>query len=248
MYRSGRRGSGAGTDELKQLKSASSGSFPNTYLMQNKELIKEINTNVNGPYDGFIFCDIETTGLDPYGGHILEIGFAKYNPNLELDDVFSTVVLTPDSMRFIASQWDKNDYAYRMHDKSGLLEELDSLGEPYDMCDTDIPVVFDKIKNWLMMHDIMVDGVSPPLCGSSVHFDRAWLAAHMPVILERFSYRNIDVSGLRELLRVTHPELMREIEKSLNPRNEHRVMPDIFDSVDLLKAIRDKAFPLPLGG
>jgi len=45
------------------------------------------------------------------------------------------------------------------------------------------------------------DAVESPMCGSSVHFDRSFLAA-VPHLVNVFSYRNIDISTIKELLKL----------------------------------------------
>lgn len=197
--------------------------------------VEQMEKEMAERFDGFILVDIETTGLIPSQGYILEVGMAHYNSKLEMQNVFSSLVLNKESLEFIQSKWDRGDFAYLMHDKSGLLADLDALGKPgYD---TEPEEVARQAVEWLdqcgVHHSMHI-----PWTGNSVHFDAAWVTAHMPTLAQRFSYRHIDASGVREYVKVVAPDVFDKIEAELKPRGEHRVTPDILDSVDLLLALR----------
>lgn len=78
-----------------------------------------------------------------------------------------------------------------------------------------------------------------PAAGSSVHFDRRWLAEKMPSLNDLFHYRNVDVSTIKELV----SRWMPEVSASLPPsRKRHRALDDIRDSIGELKYYRKNAF------
>jgi oligoribonuclease len=68
--------------------------------------------------------------------------------------------------------------------------------------------------------------------GSSIQFDRDMLRAQYPSILGRFSYRNIDISTLKELCKRLNPELYARFEQVVIPQKKHRVMPDLEDTIN----------------
>ena len=190
----------------------------------------------------FIFIDLETTGLVPDKGYILELGMAVYSKKLEPVSKFHSLVATPESMNFIKSQaWRDTSFAYAMHQKSGLNSELLRLDEsayvPGGSCHIDH--VFETAQEWASDWGTL-DGflVKEPLCGNSLGFDRSWLAHHIPWFNDSFSYRNIDCSGMFEYIKKVDPELAQKVESSRMQKGGHRVLGDIQDSVNLLKAMK----------
>ena len=79
------------------------------------------------------------------------------------------------------------------------------------------------IETWIRTHGLLL-----PLAGSSVHFDRTWLTEWMPQLAALTSYRNVDVSTLKELLARWSPDLATAAPGS---RKLHRADPDIDDSI-----------------
>ena len=69
-----------------------------------------------------------------------------------------------------------------------------------------------------------------PMCGASVHFDRAWLKLHMPELERWFHYGNLDVSSVEKIARLWHPEIPEWRDRGL-----HRVEPDNEDAISELK-------------
>lgn len=186
-------------------------------------------------FDGFILVDIETTGLVPKDGHVLELGMAYYSPQLEMRDMFQSLVLSKTALSFIEDGWSRDDFAYKMHDSSGLLADLDALGKPGPEVDPEN--VARSAMHWLTNCGVN-SAMKVPMTGNSVHFDKEWLTYHMPDLAKMFGYRTIDASSMREYVRVVAPDVFNKIEKELKPRGDHRVTPDILDTVDLLLALR----------
>src|SRR5262249_12152857 len=75
---------------------------------------------------------------------------------------------------------------------------------------------------------------SSPLCGNTIHQDRAFLRPGMPSVEAYLHYRNIDVSTLKELVRRWYPALPR-FEKA----ESHRALDDIRESIAELRYYRD---------
>lgn len=139
-----------------------------------------------------LFVDLETTGLDPrtrWAG-ILELGLRLVDGD-DLDVVQSAswvVTYRPATVATMRAAAD--DYVRGMHDASGLWRECSRLDPA--------PIhPFTDALQWVRM---VAADPAIPLCGSSVHFDRGWLAVHLPRILEGRTHRLADVSSMREIL------------------------------------------------
>jgi len=190
------------------------------------------------PFEGFILLDIETTGIDEKVGYILELGMGHFDLDFNLLDVFTTLVITSETMEFIEDAWNKNDVAYQMHDKSGLLGEIDSLHKS-DLSELHPDMVMDRSTEWLRSVGVHSED-KQPWTGSSVHFDKTWMGLHFPAIAENyFTYRTIDASGIRELVRKRRPDIAELVDHDTkDARKEHRVLPDILDTADLFIALK----------
>jgi oligoribonuclease len=76
-----------------------------------------------------------------------------------------------------------------------------------------------------------------PLCGNSIGHDRRFLIRYMPALAGHLSYRNIDVSSVKELVRRWYPAL------SAPPKREtHRALDDIRESIAELRFYREHVF------
>lgn len=131
------------------------------------------------------WIDVETTGLDPINDIILEIGIIITDTDLN-EIAAQAWIITPGESRWALRRMD--DVVREMHTTNGLLNELEGEGVP--------PwVASDESRAFIQEHDAF----GSPMCGSTVHFDRSMLNANMRPLLESFSYRNIDVSTIKEL-------------------------------------------------
>ena len=117
-----------------------------------------------------------------------------------------------------------------MHTKSGLLDALanDAI-EKSSAWD-----VAEAAAEFIQGHTHDTKG---PMCGSSVHFDRAFIASNMPTLLNSFTRRNIDVSTIKGL-----NEMWGGVPAPRNGESQHRALPDLGDSINELKFYRDNVF------
>jgi len=172
---------------------------------------------VNDPSEVCFIClDLETTGLDPEAESILEIGVVLTDSDLRKLDSFESLVwpVTPleDLDAFVAD----------MHQTSGLLEDLNRTGKAPSVGEVEA-----RVLAWL--EDCGVKQGQLPMMGSSVHFDRSFLKRHMPMLEAFFSYRNIDVSSVKELTRVWGGDQV------YTPKTEgvkHRALDDITNTLE----------------
>lgn len=175
----------------------------------------------------FVFVDIETTGLSPKRDRILEVGIAITTDDLEIKHTNSKLVrVSPTVLNTL------DPYVQKMHTKSGLLDELLNSESAFRMSEEQLDWF---LRGWLestMQEFYEVEPGTQPMCGSSVHFDRAFLQAHMPRLEDWFSYRNIDVSCIKELALRWNSEVAAGIPK---PARRHRALSDIADTIAELK-------------
>lgn len=171
-----------------------------------------------------VWVDLETTGLNPETRQILEVAAVVTDANLNEISSFTHVVALSRSIPLNA--FDR--VALEMHMKSGLLAE--ALAEEYN-----IGGVSARFSSWLSG---VLGDTKCPLAGSSVHFDRKFMAKHMSAVESLFGYRNIDVSTIKELVKRWCPELQYIASK----KAEHRALADIQGSIEELKWYRALLF------
>lgn len=169
-----------------------------------------------------IWTDIETTGLDPRSNSILEVAMMLTDDDLNIISG-EHCVIGP-----ILYEHTIDPLVRKLHTDNGLLEECRAETAKYL---TDAERMFIQFcTSWGVMEKL-------PLCGSSVHFDRAFLARFMPLLSERFHYRNIDVSTVKQLAKK-----WTKIPPYPQGEKAHRAMPDVLESIGELRHYRGYIF------
>lgn len=134
-----------------------------------------------------LWIDLETTGLDPDSGEILEVGwFISENWEI-LTDVKSTIV-TPTRQTFDLMKQDL--VVSSMHKDNGLAADLVLSNNTRVIEDIEDEILAD-------LEEVLDRFTTPVLAGSSVHFDRKWIEMYMPRLDWALSHRHFDVSTLR---------------------------------------------------
>jgi len=169
------------------------------------------NTNI-------CWLDLETTGLDANEDAILEIAAVITTPQLEEIAHYTAVVAPSVPTKRIGAI---HPIVAAMHSKSGLWAE--SLGAA---------LTFDKACDEVRALMFKHHAVGSPLCGSSVHFDRKFLAAQHVRLHGDFAYRNIDVSTWTELAKRLAPGVY-EARPGRDSEPAHRALDDIRNSIAL---------------
>ena len=174
--------------------------------------------------DNLVWLDMEMSGLDPNTCRILEIAIIVTDRDLNpLHEGIEFVLKQSDYFLNKMDDWNKST-----HKKSGLIDKvkISSLAEP---------VVEAKILEYLCQ---FVPARASPLCGNSIHQDRRFLRLYMPKLDAYFSYRNVDVSTIKELCKRWSPNVVKNFSK----KGAHTAMADTLESITELKYYRENFF------
>lgn len=170
-----------------------------------------------------VWMDMEMTGLSPEENVILEA--VALITDEQLNEVASAgpfVVHQPDAILDGMDEWNT-----KQHGKSGLTAA--SRASAATVADVE-----EHLLEFVKDH---VGERKSPLCGNSIHQDRAFLRRYMPALENYLHYRNIDVSTLKELVRRWYPDVP-QFEKG----DAHRALDDIRASIAELKYYRERVF------
>lgn len=180
---------------------------------------------------------METTGLEPAGCIPLELGFLITDIELNPIEGKSWIIYEPNWENGGQYRQENIDpYVWDMHVKSGLWDERTSghrvAQVEYEAC------------AWLDSHEVSRED---PICGSSVQFDRDWMKYWFSEAQRKFSYRNIDISTVKELMKRFSPEIyaMQDSTDYYLNRKMHRMMPDIEDTISEFKFYRKEFLYVP---
>lgn len=215
-----------------------------------------------------VWADLETTGLDPLKGSILEIAMIATDDKLvQICEPFVSLV-KPLHLR----GWEAMDnFVREMHAKNGLLarlyEEHESGEGPSTVLRDDLPRLGDVERaaiEWchtIEMVDFTKSTPSPtnteswpvlkfgenlkktPLGGNTVHFDKRWLIHHMDALEALFSHRIVDVSSFTEEAKRSAPAIYARrpgLGPDGKPIKAHRALDDIRMSIETLKFYRQE--------
>lgn len=133
------------------------------------------------------WIDLETTGLYPDNGRILELAIILTTTKLiEVDRASWVIYTTPERLRYLSSEVEE------MHRTSGLLDDL-ARANPHKNAA--------EAAQYQCIKMIMDHCPAPPiLAGYRVTFDRKWLIRWMPLLEARLSDYTLDVSCLRDVM------------------------------------------------
>lgn len=164
----------------------------------------------------YLPLDIETTGLDPFHDHILEVAWSFLDEDLHpLAPVESRVVTIRPEVQAILRAADP--VVLDMHTKTGLLKELD---EPGTLMRHDVEdLILKDIQNHAEKDSQII------LFGMGPHFDHEFIRNWMPRLNSKLHYRHYDVRTLTaffDSLGVEHGVF--------NP-GKHRAAADVTESI-----------------
>lgn len=177
----------------------------------------------------FFFVDLETTGLDAQKDNILELGIIVTDLRLDKLSGRSWYCDPPSNYK------EKMDpVVVEMHTKNGLIQAIDE-GRGIDL-----RTVAGLALEFCHVFESNLGEF--PLCGSSIHFDRAFLKHHLSSFESSFFRRNIDVSTIKELVKRWHPSRL-----PAKSQSGHRALADLEFTIEELRHYKSEFFAEALG-
>ncbi|MFO1368147.1 MAG: oligoribonuclease [Marinagarivorans sp.] len=168
-----------------------------------------------------IWIDLEMTGLNPEADVIIEIATLVTDKDLNILAEGPVFAINQHPKTLAAMDaWNT-----QQHGGSGLVQRI--LDSTTTTAQAEQATV-EFLQQW-------VPAGKSPMCGNSICQDRRFLAHYMPQLEAFFSYRNLDVSTLKELAKRWKPE----IGKGLTKKGSHLALDDIRDSVAELRYYRE---------
>jgi oligoribonuclease len=171
--------------------------------------------------NNLIWIDMEMSGLNPDIDRVLEVAVVVTDSQLNtVAEAPVLVVHQPEALLDAMDTWNT-----ATHNKSGLVERVRK---------TVLTEAAAERQMIAFLEQFVPTGASP-MCGSSVHQDRRFLARHMPDLEAYFHYRNLDVSTLKELAKRWRPQLVAGFAK----HGKHEALADIYESIEELRYYRE---------
>ena len=175
--------------------------------------------------DRLVWIDCEMTGLDLGADALIEVAALVTDFELNVLGEGVDVIIKPSQEALDQMV----EFVRDMHEKSGLLEELDG--------GTTLADAEEQVLAYIREH--CPDGSRPPLAGNTVATDRSFLARDMPDLETFLHYRIVDVSSIKELSRRWYP---RAYFAAPTKRGNHRALADIQESIEELRYYREAVF------
>jgi oligoribonuclease len=170
------------------------------------------------------------TGLDYVADALIEVAALVTDFDLNVLGEGIDLVVKPPA----EALENMSDFVRSMHEKSGLLDQLEN----------GITLAEAEQQVLAYVKDQCGEQSRPPLAGNSVATDRTFLARDMPTLEAFLHYRNVDVSSIKELSRRWYP---RAYFQSPAKRGNHRALADIQESIEELRYYREAIFVPPPG-
>lgn len=161
--------------------------------------------------------DLEMSGLDPDSERIIEVACFVVEADLTpVPGAEMCLAVMPDDPGVLDAM---DEWNTRTHGESGLVRRVREDG-------VSIGEAEDAVMELLREH--MAKGAI--IAGNSVHHDMRFIRREMPVVADFCTFRIIDVSSLKELLRRVAPNGPR-----FYKRSDHTALADAKGSLDELR-------------
>lgn len=171
----------------------------------------------------YIGLDLETTGLDPTNSDIVEIAMIAFDERLREVAHFTSLVYSTGADYARYNELD--DVVDRMHTESGLWDDIDTYIDTHGARDLLPLAVQDRAMEWIVSLDMAVD--KPMMVGNSITFDRNFLAAEIPALLDRFSHRSLDATSVIEAAALTGADPAQLRADAQGGETKHRALDDL---------------------
>jgi len=181
------------------------------------------------------WIDMETTGLDHDASDVpLEVGCIITDQDGNEKATLRSLIICNDwefrldrAVPFVVDMHLKNNLKYDLSvaaDNSDLRRSLS-----FNRVDIELRGFLETFAG--------KDGVMP-MCGSTINFDRNFMK-FLPMSLQWFHYRNMDVTSLMNFCRMLNPAIYEASPNVPADKKKHRVLEDIRDSISLYKFYKD---------
>lgn len=166
----------------------------------------------------FLWFDLETTGLNPHDGAVLEFAAVLAADACATD--LGVLQQYTGTVHYDRSrgQHTIDPYVEKMHNANGLWDDALASTTTIEEVDTFLAGLCVSL------------GAAPRqvrLAGSSVQFDLAWARVHLPRFAKYLSHRVLDVTTLRAAIDLWLPECVQ-----WPVREAHRALPDILTTLE----------------
>lgn len=195
-----------------------------------------------------VWTDLETTGLDPKECCVLEVAAIVTDDALNEVARFERVVYYPCAEKLahlkgdepeeviatLAAEVKVHPRVVRMHAKNGLWDACAK--SAHTRADVDFEFA-EFVKNTSVIEkkndkgEVWLDRAQ--LAGSTISFDRSFIASDLPKALKELHYHNVDVTTLNELARRFWPAIHKT--RPVDSHSSHRGMSDIEESIAVCK-------------
>jgi oligoribonuclease len=184
--------------------------------------------------NNLIWVDLEMTGLDVASSTIIEIAIVITDKHLTKLDRWPSgddgqAIHQPEDVLAKIDEWSRET-----HTKTDLLERVRQ--SSVDLAAVEAAALAFVQKYCPQPDSKRKEGC--PLAGNSIGQDRAFLRAYMPKLEQYTSYRNVDVSTIKELVKRWHPG-SRYVKSETG---KHGAMYDILASIEELQHYRKNVF------
>lgn len=163
-----------------------------------------------------VWLDLEMTGLDHTKHLIIEIATVVTDKDLNILAKGPNLAIHQSNQDLLAM----DAWCTKTHTNSGLVQRVSE--SKINTAEAE-RLTLEFLKEWIPANEV-------PLCGNSIGTDRRFLLQYMPKLENFFHYRVIDISTIKELVKLWRPDI-KIPEKS----NKHIALEDVIDSIEELK-------------
>jgi len=172
--------------------------------------------------ENLVWIDLEMTGLDPATEVILQAALIVTDSDLNPLESYCVDVWQPEDK--LAGMV---PFVREMHNKNGLIERVRTSLTEVGRVEQEL---MERITGWCPY--------KPVLCGNTIGSDRKFIDKYMPTLGGYLHYRMVDVSSIKVLAGLWHPEAAYQ-----KPRGaQHDALFDIEQSIAELAHYRSKMF------